>query len=134
MISGPGRRRTQRLVAVALVVALAVLSVACSDEEADSADGGPQGGGDLETLVMDLPDATPDQVEAAAEVAQARLVELDVIATSFGWDDTTVQLSVAPDDLDRVRSALAEPYDDDESEAIRSATGGADPVAWTIRD
>lgn len=134
MISGLAWRRPQRLVAVALVVALAVLSVACSDEEADSADGGPQGGGDLVTLVMDLPDATPDQVEAAAEVAQARLVELDVVATSFGWDDTTVQLSVAPDDLDRVRSALAEPYDDDESAAIRAATGGADPVAWSIRD
>ena len=134
MIPAPAWRRTQRLVAVALAIALAAFAVACSDGEADSGDGGPEAVGDLETLVMDLPDATPDQIEAAAEVAQARLVELDVVATSFGWDDSTVQLSVAPDDLDRVRAALAEPYDDEESASIRAATGGADPVSWALRD
>jgi hypothetical protein len=106
-------RRTLSLVLVSLVMAASL--AACAEPEAGPETTAPE----VATVLVDLPGATPDQMNAAAEVVRARIQALDLQIGEIGWDDASIEVIVRAEDEQLVRAELEDP------------TGS--PVAWTVR-
>lgn len=105
-----------RLLPALVVLTLLGATSACAEPEAIPEPFRPE----VTSVVVDLPDATPDQMNAAAEVVRARIQALDLQVGEVGWDDASIEVIVPAADEQLVREALADP------------TGA--PVAWTVRD
>jgi preprotein translocase subunit SecD len=84
------------------LLSLLVVLAACSGSEEVS------GPADIETttVIVDVPDATPEQVDAAAEVIRARLSALDLRTAKLVPDGETLEITVPAVDEDLVRIAV----------------------------
>jgi preprotein translocase subunit SecD len=88
---------------LASVVALVVLAASsCSDPGTDDVVADV----DVATVVVDVPDATPEQLASAAEVVRRRLASLDLPLSEVGWDGAAIEAIVPAGDEDLVRQAL----------------------------
>ncbi len=96
-------RRRRAAVVVALVLPVAVLGAGCAEPKATPEAQGPE----VATVVVDVPDATIDELNAAAEVVRARVMALDLQVGEVGWDDASIEVIVPASDEDLVRAALA---------------------------
>jgi hypothetical protein len=72
------------------------------------------------SVVVDVADATPDQINEVADLVTERLQALDLQRGEVGWDDASIEVIVNAEDEQVVREALG--------------PGGDSPVAWTVRD
>ena len=89
---------------------------ACAEPEAGPETTAPE----VATVLLDLPDATPEQMNAAAEVVRTRIQALDLQIGEIGWDDASIEVIVLAADEALVRAELEDP------------TGS--PLVWTVRD
>lgn len=107
----PGRRWTlsragRRSLSLAGATLLVVLFVGCAEPDAEEVVAGPE----TTTVLLDLPDTTTEQMNAAAEVVRSRLMALDLQVGEVGWDDAAIEVIVPAEDEQLVRQAL-EPVD-----------------------
>jgi hypothetical protein len=109
------RRRRAALV-VALVLPLAVIVTGCAEPKATPEAQGPE----VTTVMVDVPDASIDELNVAAEVVRARVMALDLEVGEIGWDDASIEVIVPAADEELVRAEL----EDD----------AGSPVPWTVRD
>jgi preprotein translocase subunit SecD len=86
-----------------MAIAIAALGAACDEPEASPQTVAP----DVATVLVELPDATPEQMNAAAEVVRARLQSLDLPIAEVGWDDAAIEVIVSAADEQLARAALA---------------------------
>ncbi len=106
--------RSLSLVLVSLLLAAPL--AACAEPEASPETVRPE----VATVLLDLPGATPEQMNAAAEVVRSRVQALDLQIGEIGWDDAAIEVIVPAADEQLVRAELADP------------TGS--PVVWAVRD
>jgi preprotein translocase subunit SecD len=92
--------RSLSLVLVSLL--LAALMAACAEPEAGPETVPPE----VATVLLDLPGASPEQMNAAAEVVRARVQALDLQLGEIGWDDAAIEVIVPAADEQLVRAAL----------------------------
>ena len=92
--------RSLSLVLVSLL--LAAPMAACAEPEAGPETVPPE----VATVLLDLPGATPEQMNAAAEVVRARVQSLDLQLGEIGWDDAAIEVIVPAADEELVRAAL----------------------------
>lgn len=103
---GHGSRSSAAALLTGVVALAAVVASGCSDPGTDDVVADV----DVATVVVDVPDATPEQMASAAEVVRRRLASLDLQLGEVGWDGAAIEAIVPADDEDLVRQAL-EPVD-----------------------
>lgn len=96
------RRRRAALVAAPVLTA-AVLVVGCSEPTATPEAQGPE----VATVMVDVPGASIEELNAAAEVVRARVMALDLQVGEIGWDDASIEVIVPAADEALARAALA---------------------------
>ena len=96
-----------RLLPATVALALLGATSACAEPEATPEPFRPE----VTSLFVDLPDATPEQMNAAADVVRARLMALDLDVAEVGWDDAAIEVIVPIADEQLARLALQPPGD-----------------------
>jgi hypothetical protein len=108
--------RVRAVLVAPVLIALTVGAAACKEPTASE----PATTVPVAIVHVDVPDATPEQMNEVADVVTERLQALDLQRGEVGWDDASIEVIVNAEDEDVVRSALA--------------PSGDAPVAWTVRD
>ncbi len=99
-----------------VLIALAVGAAACKEPTASE----PAPTVASASVFVDVPGATPEQINEVADLVTERMQALDLQRGEVGWDDASIEVIVDAQDEDVVRDALA--------------PGGDAPVGWTVRD
>jgi hypothetical protein len=108
--------RVRAVLIAPVLIALAIGAAACKEPTASE----PAPTVAAASVYVDVPGATPEQINEVADVVTERLQALDLQRGEVGWDDASIEVIVDAEDEAVVREALAP---------------GADaPVAWTVRD
>jgi hypothetical protein len=117
------RPRIVAPVAAPLLV-LAVLGGACKEPEATPEPKGPE----VVSVMVDVPDASVEQLNDAAEVVRARVMALDLQVGEIGWDDASIEVVVPAADEELVRAALAPAGVIEFRPVLQTVTDGSQPL------
>lgn len=88
--------------AAASLLVLSVLGAACKEPEAAPEPQRPE----VVSVMVDVPDASIEELNDAAEVVRARVMALDLQVGEIGWDDASIEVIVPAADEELVRAAL----------------------------
>ncbi len=117
------RPRIVAPVAAPLLV-LAVLGGACKEPEATPEPKGPE----VVSVMVDVPDASVEQLNDAAEVVRSRVMALDLQVGEIGWDDASIEVVVPAADEELVRAALAPAGVIEFRPVLQTVTDGSQPL------